>query len=230
MMAIYLFGSEEQKKRWLPAMAKGEKLRQLASPNPISDPILAACIAAPSKPPKLSTQRREKMRSGNGHYRRCRDRLGESGRRRRHRSCGREAVRGFLVERGTPGFRASLIEGKLSLRAAYRRTRIQQFDLPASALLPESTGLPRRSNAQSCRYGIAWGAIGAGHGVLRRSAAVTRKAACQFDRPIGGFQLVQAKLARMLTEITKAQLLALRLAQLKRRRRIAALPHLDGEK
>jgi glutaryl-CoA dehydrogenase len=129
---------------------------------------------------------------------------------------GGKAVRGFLVERGTPGFRASLIEGKLSLRAALTaELEFNNCDLPASALLPESTGL--RSPLQClnhARYGIAWGAIGAAMACYDEARQYA-KSRVQFDRPIGGFQLVQAKLARMLTEITKAQLLALRLAQLR---------------
>ena len=126
------------------------------------------------------------------------------------------AIRGFLVEQGTPGFTARLIEGKLSLRAAL--TAELQFDdceLPASSLLPQSSGLRSPLTCLNhARYGIAWGAIGAAMACYdeARQYATQRE---QFGRPLASFQLVQAKLVRMLTEITKAQLLAHRLAQLK---------------
>ena len=121
-----------------------------------------------------------------------------------------------MVEKGTPGFTAALIEGKLSLRAALTATlEFDDCEIPASALLPQSGGVKSPLLClNQARYGIAWGAIGAAMACYdeARQYAMSR---VQFDRPIGGFQLVQAKLARMLTEITKAQLLAYRLAQLK---------------
>jgi glutaryl-CoA dehydrogenase len=125
------------------------------------------------------------------------------------------AIRGFLVEKGTPGFTAKLIEGKLSLRVALTATL--EFDdcaIPASALLPQSGGLKSPLLCLNhARYGITWGVIGAAMACYdeARQYAMRR---VQFGRPIGGFQLVQAKLVRMLTDITKAQLLAHRLAQL----------------
>jgi glutaryl-CoA dehydrogenase len=126
------------------------------------------------------------------------------------------AIRGFLVEKGTPGYTTTLIEGKLSLRAALTaELRFDDCDVPASALLPKSGGVKSPLLClNQARYGIAWGVIGAAMACYdeARQYAISR---VQFDRPIAGFQLVQAKLARMLTEITKAQFLALRLAQLK---------------
>jgi glutaryl-CoA dehydrogenase len=127
-----------------------------------------------------------------------------------------DAIQGFLVEKGAPGFKASLIEGKLSLRAALTaELEFRDCELAAGALLPLSHGL---SSPLSClnhaRYGIAWGALGAAMACYdeARSYALDR---AQFGKPIASHQLVQAKLARMLTEITKGQLLAYRLAQLK---------------
>ena len=129
---------------------------------------------------------------------------------------GAGAIRGFLVEKDAPGFKAKLIEGKLSLRAALT-AELEFIDcvIPADALLPESGGVKSPLLClNQARYGIAWGVLGAAMACYdeARQYAMRR---VQFDRPIGGFQLVQAKLARMLTEITKAQLLALRLAQMK---------------
>jgi glutaryl-CoA dehydrogenase len=121
-----------------------------------------------------------------------------------------------LVDKDTPGFTAKLIEGKLSLRAALTaELEFNDCELPGDALLPQSDGLRSPLTCLNhARYGIAWGAIGAAMACYdeARQYAMQRQ---QFDRPIGSFQLVQAKLARMLTEITKAQLLAHRLAQLK---------------
>jgi glutaryl-CoA dehydrogenase len=216
MMAINLFGSDEQKKLWLPAMAQGTKLGcfALTEPDFGSNPGGLRCRARKTADGyRLSGA---KKWIGNGTIADVAvvwaKVEGEAGVDRD--SAG--AICGFLVEKGTPGFTAALIEGKLSLRAAL--TASLDFDdcaIPASALLPQSGGVKSPLLClNQARYGIAWGAIGAAMACYdeARQYAMHR---VQFDRPIGGFQLVQAKLARMLTEITKAQLLAHRLAQLK---------------
>ena len=217
MMAIYLFGSEEQKKHWLPAMAKGEKLGcfALTEPDFGSNPGGMHCRAV--KTAHGYRLNGAKKWIGNGTIADVvivwakvegEDDMDPAGGESRPWFPGRKG--------GRPASRASLIEGKLSLRAALTaELEFKDCDLPASALLPESAGL--RSPLQClnhARYGIAWGAIGAAMACYDEARQYA-KSRVQFDRPIGGFQLVQAKLARMLTEITKAQLLALRLAQLK---------------
>ncbi len=125
-------------------------------------------------------------------------------------------VRGFLVEKGTPGFTAPEMTGKHSLRASVTSELVfEDCEIPEENLLPGVEGLKGPlSCLTQARYGISWGAIGSAMAVFESSVnyATTR---VQFDRPIGGFQLVQEKLAWMLNEITKAQLLAFRLAQLK---------------
>jgi glutaryl-CoA dehydrogenase len=216
MMAIDLFGSEEQKSRWLPEMAQGTKLGCFALTEPEfgSNPAGLRCRA---------------QRVGNGYrlsgakkwignatiadvavvWAKVDDEPGvEPG------SAG--AIRGFLVEKGTPGFTAKLIEGKLSLRAALTaELEFNDCALPGDALLPQSDGLRSPLTCLNhARYGIAWGAIGAAMACYdeARQYAMQRQ---QFGRSIASFQLVQAKLARILTEITKAQLLTHRLAQLK---------------
>ena len=216
MMAISLFGSDEQKNRWLPAMAEGEKLGCFALTEPEfgSNPGGLRCRARKTADGYRLTGTKKWI--GNGTVA---DMAvvwakvdGETG----VDPEGAGAIRGFLVEKGAPGFTASLIEGKLSLRAAL--TAELQFNdcaIPETALLPESSGVKSPLLClNQARYGIAWGVIGAAMACYdeARQYAMSR---IQFDRPIGGFQLVQAKLARMLTEITKAQLLAFRLAQLK---------------
>jgi len=132
-----------------------------------------------------------------------------------------EGIRGFLVEKGTPGYSSQDIKGKWSLRASVTSTlAFQDARIPASSLLPKALGLkgPLRCLTQA-RYGIGWGAIGAAMACYNEALeyAKTRK---QFDeRPIASHQLVQAKLADMITEITKAQLLALQVGRLKDRGR-----------
>jgi glutaryl-CoA dehydrogenase len=133
-----------------------------------------------------------------------------------------EGIRGFLVEKGTPGFTAREIHGKFSLRASvtseliFQDCRIPKKNLLSGTEQGVKTALMCLSQA---RYGIAWGAVGAAiacYDVALKYA----KARVQFGRPIAGFQLVQQKLVYMLTEITKAQLLCLRLGQLKQAKQI----------
>ena len=130
---------------------------------------------------------------------------------------GQESIRGFLVEKGQPGFRAEVIEGKMSLRAAYTcRMFFDNVALREDQILPNSKGL---KSALSClnhaRYGIAWGAIGAGIACFEEARDYAMQRVQFNDRAIASHQLVQRKLAIMLTELTKAQLVAQRLAQLK---------------
>jgi len=128
-----------------------------------------------------------------------------------------EGIRGFLVERGTPGFTSQEIHGKLSMRASVTSSlTLRGCRVAESAMLPGAKGLKA---ALSCltqaRYGIGWGVIGAAMDCYEsaRAYTVVRK---QFDgRPIASHQLVQEKLAWMITEITKAQLLALQVGRLK---------------
>ncbi len=209
MFPIWKYGSEEQKQRWLPRMARGEAIGcfGLTEPDAGSDP---------------SAMRTRARRDGNGWVLSGSKmwitngsvadvavvwaRTGE----------GADSIRGFLVEKGTRGFTATNIEGKLGLRASV--TSELSFDdcrLGEDSVLPGVTGL---SGPLSClnqaRYGIAWGAVGAAMCCYdtARSYAIDRVA---FGKPIATFQLVQAKLVQMITEITKAQLLVLRLGQLK---------------
>jgi glutaryl-CoA dehydrogenase len=228
MQAIYAFGSEEQKQRWLPAMARGEKLGcfGLTEPGHGSDPGgMETRATGTAGGYRLSGA---KMWIGNGTVADvavvwaklvvpasagsevAASAAGEPS------EGGTTNIRGFLVERGTPGFTASEIEGKLSLRAAITcRLEFNDCQLAADALLPGTRGLRSPLECLNhARYGIAWGVIGSALACFdeARQYAQSRE---QFGRPIAGFQLVQKKLAEMLAEITKAQLLAHRLSQLK---------------
>jgi glutaryl-CoA dehydrogenase len=211
MMAINLFGSEEQKTRWLAAMARGHKLGAFALTEPEfgSNPAGMQCRA--HKTANGFVLNGAKKWIGNATIA---DivvvwaKLGDDD--------DQQAVRGFLVEKGTLGFKPSLIEGKLSLRIGLTaEIEFTNCELPADALLPQSRGLRSPLECLNhARFGIAWGAIGAAmacYDEARRYALERR----QFGKPIASHQLVQAKLVRMLTEITKAQLLAFRLAELK---------------
>ncbi|HZC79205.1 MAG TPA: acyl-CoA dehydrogenase family protein, partial [Ktedonobacterales bacterium] len=127
-----------------------------------------------------------------------------------------DGIRGFLVERGTPGFTTSDVTHKLSLRASVTsELHFAECRIPAANMLPGVRGLRGPlSCLDEARYGIAWGANGAARACYE-AALDYAKTRVQFDRPIGGFQLVQQKLAIMATELVKAQLLALQLGRLK---------------
>jgi glutaryl-CoA dehydrogenase len=127
-----------------------------------------------------------------------------------------DTVRGLIVDADLDGFSAPEIHGKWSLRASLTGELVfDNVKVPKENLLPEVKGLKGPlSCLSSARYGIAWGALGAGMDcydvALRFSSERT-----QFDKPIGGYQLTQKKLAEMITELTKGQLMAYRLGQLK---------------
>ena len=127
-----------------------------------------------------------------------------------------DVVHGFLVERGMKGFETPEIKGKLSLRASDTgEIVLRDCEVPEENRLPGTQGL---KSALSClnqaRYGIAWGAVGAAMGCYEEALDYAKQRV-QFTKPIAGYQLVQAKLVEMASEITKAQLLCLQLGRLK---------------
>ncbi len=127
-----------------------------------------------------------------------------------------DVVHGFLVERGMKGYETPEIKGKLSLRASDTGEIIlRDCEVPEENRLPGTQGL---KSALSClnqaRYGIAWGAVGAAMGCYEEALDYAKQRV-QFTKPIAGYQLVQAKLVEMASEITKAQLLCLQLGRLK---------------
>ncbi|MDQ3626327.1 MAG: acyl-CoA dehydrogenase family protein [Verrucomicrobiota bacterium] len=216
MMAIHLFGSEEQKTRWLLPLRAGTKFGSFALTEPDfgSNPAGLRCRARKTADGYVLDGAKKWI--GNATIADVVIVWAKVEGEPDVDPDSQSAIRGFIVEKGTPGFQQKLIEGKLSLRVGLTaEIGFADCAIPASALLPQSRGLRSPLECLNhARFGIAWGAIGAAVACYdeARQHALRR---VQFGRPIGSFQLVQAKLARMLTEITKAQLLAWRVAQLK---------------
>jgi glutaryl-CoA dehydrogenase len=206
MYAIWRFGSEEQKRRWLPEMAAGRAIGcfGLTEPDHGSDPGgMETRARREGKDWILSGAKRWIT---NGSISDVAVVWAKDG----------ETIRGFLVEKGTPGFSAPDIKGKFSLRASITSELVlEDVRVPADAILPEAEGLGGPfSCLNQARYGIVWGALGAARSCYLTALSYTQDRK-QFDKPLAGFQLVQQKLVYMVTEITKGQLLAWRLGRLK---------------
>lgn len=207
MYPIHAFGSEEQKERWLPRLATGEAIGCFG----LTEPDFG------SNPSGMKTKARrdgddwildgEKTWITNGSLADVALVWART----------EEGIRGFLVEKGTLGFSASDLHGKLSMRASVTSSlAMANCRVPATAMLPGAKGL---KGALACltqaRFGIGWGVLGAAMECyeVARQYVILRK---QFDdRPLASHQLVQEKLANMISEITKAQLLALHAGRLK---------------
>ena len=206
MFPIHRYGSEEQKQRWLPFMARGEVIGcfGLTEPEFGSNPAGMATRARRDGGDWVITGTKRWITNGNiAHLAIVWART-------------EEGIRGFLVETGTKGFQAHEIHHKLSMRASVTSELIlDDVRVPARDVLPGAQGLKAPlSCLNEARYGIVWGVLGAAIACYR-SALEYAKARVQFDRPIAGYQLTQEKLVNMLTEITKGQLLALQLGRLK---------------
>ncbi|WP_433187363.1 acyl-CoA dehydrogenase family protein [Actinoallomurus sp. CA-150999] len=211
MYAIWRFGSEEQKREWLPRMASGEAIGcfGLTEPDHGSDPGSMSTTARRDGGDWVLNGR--KMWITNGSIADVAVVWARTD----------EGVRGFVVPTATPGLDAPLMHRKLSLRASVTSELVlDDVRLPATAALPEGTGLRAPlSCLNEARYGIIWGAVGAARSSLE-AALDYAGSRVQFDRPIAGFQLTQAKLADMALEVHKALLLALHLGRLKDDHRI----------
>lgn len=206
MFPIYTFGSDEQKQRWLPKMACGEVIGcfGLTEPDFGSDPTHMRTSARRDGESYIVNG--TKMWITNGSLADIAVIWART----------EEGVRGFIVERGTPGFSTSDIHHKLSLRASVTsELHFEECRVPASNMLPNVLGMRGPlSCLDEARYGIAWGVNGAAR-TCYEVALEYAKTRIQFERPIASFQLVQQKLVEMATELTKAQLLALQLGRLK---------------
>ncbi|MDE0770877.1 MAG: acyl-CoA dehydrogenase family protein [Salibacteraceae bacterium] len=207
MYPIWKYGTEEQRQKYLPKLASGEWLGcfGLTEPDYGSNP--SGMITNFSDQGDHYLLNGAKMWISNAPFAQvavvwAKD---ESGR-----------IHGLIVERGMEGFSTPEMHGKHSLRASSTGELIfDNVKIPKENLLPGKSGLGApMSCLDSARYGIAWGAIGAALDCYD-SALRYSKERIQFDKPIGGFQLIQKKLAEMITEITKAQLLTYRLGVLR---------------
>ena len=211
MYPIHTFGSEDQKKQWLPKMASGQVIGcfGLTEPDYGSNP--SAMITTARETRDGWVLRGAKMWITNGSTAQVAiiwAKTGDLG--------DADSIRGFIVPTDAKGFSAKDQKGKLSLRASDTSELVlEDVCVPQGALLPKSGGLksPLMCLTQA-RYGIAWGAVGAAMACYDEAVSYA-KTRVMFDKPIGGFQLQQARLADMLTEITKAQLLCLQLGRLK---------------
>ena len=207
MYPIYTYGSSEQKDRWLPKMQSGEAIGcfGLTEPGFGSNPAGMQTRAKQDGDHWILNGEKTWITNGSMAdvaivWARADD-----------------GIRGFLVEKGTPGFTTSDIHGKLSMRASVTSSlALSDCRVPASAMLPGAKGLKGPLSCLSqARYGIGWGVLGAAMDCYEtaRQYSIMRK---QFDnRPIASHQLVQEKLAWMVTEITKAQLLAIQAGRVK---------------
>jgi len=206
MNAIYKHGSEEQKQQWLPAMAKGDAIGcfGLTEPSAGSDPAAMTTFA---------------RRDGSDWV------LNGAKRWIGLASVAQLAViwaqtdggvRGFLVPTSTPGFTATPIGPKLSLRSSIQcDIELTDVRLPESAVLPNVVGLKGPfSCLNDARYGIIWGTMGAARDAFEAALGYS-KSRMQFDKPLAGYQLTQKKLVDMAVEINKGFLLALHLGRMK---------------
>jgi glutaryl-CoA dehydrogenase len=212
MYPIYAFGSDAQKKEYLPKMAKGEVIGCFG----LTEPDFG------SNPSGMITRAKQQADGGwllngakmwitNGSTAQVAIVWAKTG-----DDPSENSIRGFLVPTNSKGFTARDQKGKLSLRASDTSELVMQdVRLPADALLPKSGGLksPLMCLTQA-RYGISWGALGAAMACYEEAVSYARNRV-MFGKPIGGFQLQQARLAEMLTEIVKGQLVSLHLGRLK---------------
>ena len=213
MYPIYAFGSEEQRRAWLPRLATGEAIGcfGLTEPDFGSNPGGMITTARETKTGWVLNGAKMWITSGSmAHVAIVWAKTGALD--------DQGSIRGFIVPTDTKGFTATDQKGKLSLRASDTSELVlEDVHVGKDALLPNSGGLksPLMCLTQA-RYGIAWGGVGAAMACYDEALSYAKNR-IMFDRPIAAYQLQQARLAEMLTEITKAQVLVLQLGRLKDR-------------
>lgn len=207
MYPIFTFGNDRQKNKWLPLLASGEKIGCFGHTEPDFGSNPAGMLTKATKDGDSWIINGTKMWITNGSVADIAIIWARTN----------EGIRGFIVETNTPGFSAVQMKKKWSLRASITSelilsdVRVTEND----SLLVQGRGLKAPlSCLTQARYGISWGALGAAD-MCYQTALAYSKERIQFDRPIGSFQLQQKKLAEMITELTKAQLLVLQLGRLK---------------
>ena len=206
MHPIHAFGTEEQKRRWLPRMAAGEAIGCFGLTEPDFGSNPGGMLTTARKDNKGWILNGRKMWITNGTVSDVAVVWAKV----------EDTIKGFLVTKGTPGFSAPEQKHKWSLRASVTSELVlQDVRVGESSILPKSGGLksPLMCLTQA-RYGIAWGALGAAHACFDEVLKYSKQRIV-FERPLAGFQLAQKKLADMATQITLGQLIALRLGRLK---------------
>ena len=214
MYPIHAFGSDEQKSQWLPKLATGEKLGcfGLTEPGVGSNPGEMTTTARKSGREYILNGEKMWITSGSiADVAVIWAKLGDPD------TTAEPRIHGFLVETDRPGFSAHDVHGKWSLRASVSSgLSLQNVRVPAANLLPGSDGLKSPLSCLSqARYGLAWGVIGAAMSCYDTALQYAKQRKQFRNQPIASHQLVQEKLAWMVTEITKAQLLALQVGHLK---------------
>ena len=207
MYPILTYGSEEQKQKWLPRLAAGDAIGCFGLTEPDFGSNPAGMKTRAMKSGAEWVLNGEKTWITNGSIADVAVVWART----------EEGIRGFLVEKGTPGFTSSDIHGKMSMRASVTSSlSFTDCRVPESSILPCAKGLkgPLGCLTQA-RYGIGWGVVGAASDCFETARKYTTLRKQFDDRPIASHQLVQEKLAWMITEITKAQLLALHCGRLK---------------
>lgn len=207
MYPIYTFGSQEQKDRWIPALASGKAIGcfGLTEPDFGSNPGGMRTTARRDGDSWILNGAKQWITNGT---------LADVA---VVWAKTEDGIRGFLVEKGTPGYTSSNQHGKFSLRASVTsELAFQDCRIPASSVLPESQGL---SSPLQClnqaRYGIAWGGLGAAMDCYNTALEYSKQRLQFQGAPIASHQLVQDKLVWMISEITKGQFLALQIGRLK---------------
>jgi glutaryl-CoA dehydrogenase len=206
MSAIYKHGSEDQKNQWLPAMAAGDVVGCFGLTEP----------TAGSDPGSMKTFARRDGEDWviNGSKRWIG--LASIAQIAIIWAMTEDGVRGFIVPTDTPGFEATPIEPKLSMRASIQcDIELSEVRLPSTAMLPNAKGLRGPFEClNEARYGIIWGVMGAARDSYETAVKYSQER-LQFDKPLAGYQLTQEKLVNMALEINKGMLLALQIGRLK---------------
>ncbi len=214
MYPIYTYGSEKQKEKYLPKLAKAEMIGCFGLTEP----------DAGSNPGGMTT-RAEKVAGGyklNGNKMWITNGCVSDVAVVWAKLDGR--IRGFIVDKGTPGFTTSTMKGKFSLRVSVTsELHFQNCVVPEENMLPNAEGLKAPLGCLTqARYGIAWGVLGAADQCYHTALNYAKQRVI-FDKPLAGYQLAQAKLAKMVQEITKGQLLVLQAGRMKEKGEL--MPH-----
>lgn len=206
MYPIYKFGSEEQKQKYLPKLAKAEMIGCFGLTEPDAGSNPGGMLTTAEKVKGGYKLNGNKMWITNGSISDIAVVWAKLD----------NEVHGFIVEKGTPGFTTSLTKGKFSLRVSVTsELHLQDCVVPEENMLPNIKGLKGPlSCLTQARYGIAWGVLGAANACYHEALNYS-KSRVIFDKPLAGYQLAQAKLVKMVQEITKGQLLVLQLGRLK---------------